>query len=186
MSSHVSPAARAAAALMTGRTAFIPVDATLAPGPYTPPLRSESRVAVSGRVRPPGGPDKNFAMSNVSYQHRLNGDTMLRLTLLGRHLIPIRGACAVLCGTDARPVAVTEGHLCTLIAPIRSKGVIELGLRLVDRNNVVVAGRVEEAKVRLRGCVAGEPCMFSEGVVCELRVGGKVCCGRELATTSVE
>lgn len=63
MSSHVSPAARETPALTAGLWAFIPVDATLAPGPYTPPARSDSRVAVWGKERPPGGPDMNLAIA---------------------------------------------------------------------------------------------------------------------------
>jgi hypothetical protein len=49
--------------LIAGRCPFNPVDATLAPGPKTPPARSDRRVGVNGSVRPPGGPDKNRAIA---------------------------------------------------------------------------------------------------------------------------
>jgi len=62
-SSHVSPAARAIPALMAGLCPFNPDEATLAPGPKIPPVKSESRVGVCVSVRPPGGPDRNLAIA---------------------------------------------------------------------------------------------------------------------------
>ena len=62
--------------MMEGRCAFMPVEATLAPGPYTPPARSDSRVAVNGSARPPGGPERKFAIAatrvNIFYDGGVN------------------------------------------------------------------------------------------------------------------
>lgn len=158
MSSHVSPAARASAALMAGRIAFIPVDATLAPGPYMPPLRSDNRVAVNGSVRPPGGPDRNFAITASAFiqhqPHRI--DRYKALTLFGGHLVPVRRPRAVLRSPDAGPVPVPERHLRALVSPVRGEGIEELRLALVNGHNVVVARGVKEAEIRLRGRVARE------------------------------
>jgi hypothetical protein len=92
-SCSVSPRELDEDALIAARWTLAPLEAQDACGPYIPPARSERRVLVSGRVRPPGGPDKKVSyaacqLSSESQRHRL--------TPIGRCLVVVESGMTVL------------------------------------------------------------------------------------------
>ena|SRR5882762_9494671 len=135
---------------MAGRWEFIPVDATLAPGPYTPPSKSDSRAGVNGSVLPPGGPDKNFAMANRKGIYNQHGKRKrVSLTVLCSMLVPLNCAGTVLDDTNACPVTETQRHLSALISTVCSKSVVQLCFGLVYGYYVAVPRCMEERQVCL-------------------------------------
>jgi len=78
-SSHVSPAMYARPALTTRLKTFMPVDATLAPGPDMPPSKSDSRVGVRGKVCPLRGPDNNVDIAWMTCENVGNSDMNIHL-----------------------------------------------------------------------------------------------------------
>lgn len=92
-SCSVSPLELDDEALIAARWTLAPLEAHDACGPYIPPARSESRVLVRGRVRPPGGPERkvSYAVDQLATAQK-----RIALTPIGSSFIVVQSGMAVL------------------------------------------------------------------------------------------
>jgi hypothetical protein len=93
-----------------------------------------------------------------------------RLALFCRSTVPLDGTVAIFHNPDSCPIPIPECHLSSLVFAMRSKRVIQLGLRLVNWHDILVTGCVKESKVSLRGRVPCKRGVCLERIICQNRI----------------
>ena len=77
------------------------------------------------------------------------------LALFRCSTVPFDGTVAIFHNADSCPMAIPECHLSSLVFAMRSKRVVQLRPRLINRHDILVTGCIKESQVTLRGRI---PC----------------------------